>query len=86
MSACACEPGRGYEPGAGWERARAAAQEHDVWVLTHGTNEAPVREALLPTRHSPLGCTLCSCARLAGVLPCIGAVHCASSTTRSGSL
>lgn len=47
MSAYACEPGRGSEPGAGWAWARAAAQDHEVWVLTHETNRAPVAAALV---------------------------------------
>lgn len=34
MSAFACEPNRGSEPGAGWNIARAMAKHHDVWVLT----------------------------------------------------
>jgi len=34
VSAYACEPSSGSEPGAGWEWARAAAQCHDVWLLT----------------------------------------------------
>lgn len=42
MSAYACEPGRGSEPGAGWSWACAAAQDHDVWVLTHATNQPAV--------------------------------------------
>lgn len=46
MSAYACEPGRGSEPGAGWAWACAAAQNHDVWVLTHETNRATVTAAL----------------------------------------
>jgi glycosyltransferase involved in cell wall biosynthesis len=46
MSAYACEPGRGSEPGAGWAWARAAAQNHEVWVLTHETNRASVTAAL----------------------------------------
>lgn len=46
MSAYACEPGRGSEPGAGWAWACAAARDHDVWVLTHVTNRAPITAAL----------------------------------------
>ena len=46
MSAYACEPGRGSEAGAGWEWARAAARDHEVWVLTHATNEPSVSSAL----------------------------------------
>lgn len=46
MSAYACEPGRGSEPGAGWAWACAAARKHDVWVLTHATNRPSVDAAL----------------------------------------
>jgi glycosyltransferase involved in cell wall biosynthesis len=34
VSAYACQPGAGSEPGAGWEWARAAAVHHEVWLLT----------------------------------------------------
>jgi glycosyltransferase involved in cell wall biosynthesis len=46
VSAYACEPGRGSEPGAGWAWACAAAERHDVWVLTHESNRAAVTAAL----------------------------------------
>jgi glycosyltransferase involved in cell wall biosynthesis len=34
VSAYACEPGQGSEPGVGWTFARAAALHHEVWLLT----------------------------------------------------
>ena len=34
ISAYACEPDAGSEPGAGWAWTRAAALDHEVWVLT----------------------------------------------------
>ena len=34
VSAYACEPGQGSEPGVGWAFARAAALHHEVWLLT----------------------------------------------------
>jgi glycosyltransferase involved in cell wall biosynthesis len=46
VSAYACEPGRGSEPGAGWNWAQAAARRHEVWVLTRANNRAPIEEAL----------------------------------------
>jgi glycosyltransferase involved in cell wall biosynthesis len=46
LSAYACEPGRGSEPGAGWAWACAAAQGNDVWVLTHTTNRVSIEAAL----------------------------------------
>jgi len=34
ISAYACEPGKGSEPGVGWNFVRQVARFHDVWVLT----------------------------------------------------
>jgi glycosyltransferase involved in cell wall biosynthesis len=34
LSAYACRPKGGSEPGAGWAWAKAAARDHDVWLLT----------------------------------------------------
>jgi glycosyltransferase involved in cell wall biosynthesis len=48
ISAYACEPGRGSEPGAGWEFVRLAAQRHEVWVLTRANNRAPIEAARQP--------------------------------------
>jgi glycosyltransferase involved in cell wall biosynthesis len=52
MSAYACEPNSGSEPGAGWNLAVAAAQNHDVWVLTRANNR-DVIEAELSSRPIP---------------------------------
>ena len=38
LSAYACEPGRGSEPGIGWNMAKSLAKEHEVWVMTSGTH------------------------------------------------
>ncbi len=38
MSAYACEPDRGSEPGVGWDLARSMAELHDVWVITRANN------------------------------------------------
>lgn len=46
MSAYACEPGAGSEPGAGWAWACAAAQDHVVYLMTRRNNEAAIEEAL----------------------------------------
>lgn len=35
VSAYACQPGRGSEPGQGWAIARGLAEHHDVWLLTY---------------------------------------------------
>ena len=46
MSAYACEPGKGSEPGAGWAWTRAAALDHEVWVMTRENNRDAIDEAL----------------------------------------
>jgi glycosyltransferase involved in cell wall biosynthesis len=52
ISAYACEPGRGSEPGVGWNTAREVAQQHQVWVLTSQTHrreiEAELRQRPIP--------------------------------------
>lgn len=44
MSAFAFEPGASSEPGAGWAFARAAAEHHDVWVITDGRRRTLIDE------------------------------------------
>jgi len=51
ISAYACEPGEGSEPGAGWEWSRAAALEHEVWVLTRKNNALAIERALANEPH-----------------------------------
>jgi glycosyltransferase involved in cell wall biosynthesis len=46
ISAYACEPGKGSEPGIGWNIVCSAAQRHDVWVLTRETNREAIEAAL----------------------------------------
>lgn len=46
ISAYTCMPGRGSEPGVGWLWARAAAERHEVWLLTHPYNEKLIPDAL----------------------------------------
>jgi len=52
VSAYACEPGKGSEPGVGWNFAVHLAQYHKVWVLTRSNNR-PVIEAELARSHVP---------------------------------
>jgi glycosyltransferase involved in cell wall biosynthesis len=43
MSAYACEPGKGSEPGVGWRWAiETAALNHEVWVITRSNNKAAI--------------------------------------------
>jgi glycosyltransferase involved in cell wall biosynthesis len=46
VSAYACEPNKGSEPGVGWNIANAIAQEHDVWVLTTATHQRGIEAEL----------------------------------------
>ncbi|MGB3534301.1 MAG: glycosyltransferase family 4 protein [Microcoleaceae cyanobacterium] len=46
LSAFACQPGQGSEPGVGWNVAVEMAQYHQVWVLTRANNR-PIIEAEL---------------------------------------
>ena len=46
ISAYACEPGKGSEPGIGWNIACSAARQHDVWVLTRESNRGAIEAAL----------------------------------------
>ena len=52
ISAYACEPGRGSEPGVGWNVAVEAARRHEVWVITRANNR-PVIEAELARTPIP---------------------------------
>lgn len=43
LSAYACEPGKGSEPGVGWNWTLALARRgHDVWVLTRRNNQKTI--------------------------------------------
>lgn len=46
LSAYACEPGKGSEPGVGWNFARHMAEHHEVWVLTRSNNRQVIENEL----------------------------------------
>lgn len=46
VSAYACEPGKGSEPGVGWNWVQQIAQFHDVWVITRANNRRVIDSAL----------------------------------------
>lgn len=50
LSAYACEPGLGSEPGVGWNSALEAARFHDVWVLTRAANRKAIEQVPSPPR------------------------------------
>jgi len=47
ISAYSCEPGKGSEPGIGWNVVREAAKYHEVWVLTRPDESQEAIEAEL---------------------------------------
>jgi glycosyltransferase involved in cell wall biosynthesis len=49
LSAYACEPHSGSEPGVGWNLANLIAQEHEVWVLTSHCHRSAIDAEL--ARH-----------------------------------
>jgi glycosyltransferase involved in cell wall biosynthesis len=53
MSAYACEPGKGSEPGVGWNMAWEMAKHHDTWVITRANNRSVVEAEL--ARHPASG-------------------------------
>ena len=54
-SAYACRPGKGSEPGIGWNLVRELANDHQVWVLTRENNRPAIEAELaahpLPNLH-----------------------------------
>lgn len=47
VSAYACEPGKGSEPGVGWNWVKVISRENQVWVLTRRNNREPIEKELL---------------------------------------
>jgi glycosyltransferase involved in cell wall biosynthesis len=46
VSAYSCEPGKGSEPGIGWNTVQQAARFHTVWVLTHDEGRQTINAVL----------------------------------------
>lgn len=53
LSAYACEPGRGTEPGVGWNSAWEISKYHEVWVLTRPDDGKEAIEAELLRNPNP---------------------------------
>ncbi|HWK49397.1 MAG TPA: glycosyltransferase family 4 protein, partial [Steroidobacter sp.] len=47
VSAYACHPEQGSEPGVGWNWVREIARHHDVWLLTEAQRFAPATETAI---------------------------------------
>lgn len=46
VSAYACEPDHGSEPGVGWNVARQVSRDHEVYVITRANNRDSIEEEL----------------------------------------
>lgn len=46
ISAYACEPGQGSEPGVGWHFVQEMSRHHELWVLTQSDGRAAIEQAL----------------------------------------
>jgi glycosyltransferase involved in cell wall biosynthesis len=46
VSAYACEPNKGSEPGVGWDTVCAIARDHEVWVFTTATHRSGIEREL----------------------------------------
>jgi glycosyltransferase involved in cell wall biosynthesis len=44
ISAYACEPGKGSEPGVGWNVVMQMAKYHEIWVITRANNRHQIEE------------------------------------------
>ena len=55
ISAYACEPNKGSEPGIGWNMTKQIARYHEVWIITRANNRSVIEEDLkkkpLPNVH-----------------------------------
>ena len=49
LSAYACEPVKGSEPGVGWNWVRQLSQFAELWVLTRANNRASIEAAVSRT-------------------------------------
>jgi glycosyltransferase involved in cell wall biosynthesis len=47
ISAYACEPGKGSEPGVGWSWVAQMSQFHDLWVITRANNREAIEKTNL---------------------------------------
>jgi glycosyltransferase involved in cell wall biosynthesis len=49
ISAYACEPGTGSEPGVGWNWITELARFHDVWAVTRSLNRRAIEQSIAAT-------------------------------------
>ena len=46
LSAYACEPNKGSEPGTGWNWLKQIARFNEIWVITRANNRESIESAL----------------------------------------
>lgn len=54
ISAYACDPTQGSEPGVGWNWVVQAARFHEVWVITRANNQPAIAQALATQPVPPI--------------------------------
>ncbi len=59
ISAYACRPGMGSEPGVGWNTVRSLVKHHQVWVLTRQDNRPTIEAELVNNPISGLQFVYC---------------------------
>ncbi|MBD1872377.1 glycosyltransferase [Nodosilinea sp. FACHB-131] len=69
ISAYACQPHMGSEPGVGWHLAQEMAQHHQVWVLTRTSNQSAIEAELAQHPIDTLSFLYCDPPPVANWLP-----------------
>ncbi|MBD1918197.1 MULTISPECIES: glycosyltransferase [Cyanophyceae] len=69
ISAYACQPHMGSEPGVGWHLVQELAKHHRVWVLTRSSNRAAIEAELAQNAIETLTFLYCDPPGLAQRLP-----------------
>ncbi|MEL7069943.1 MAG: glycosyltransferase [Cyanobacteria bacterium J06581_3] len=75
ISAYACQPDMGSEPGVGWHMVQELARYHNVWVLTREENRSAIEKSMRTTPISNLEFVYCEPPGLAKKLPTAQVPH-----------
>lgn len=68
ISAYACRPGEGSEPGVGWNIVRELVKHHDIWVLTRDDNNIAIETELSQNPLPGLHIIYCKVPRLIQII------------------
>lgn len=69
LSAFSCGPGRGSEPGVGWNWVQQLSRQHEVWLLTTEEFQTDIERALPPNVHPTFVPSYRLWSRLAHLIP-----------------